>query len=799
MADRALQASQEGLNLAQRALTNNRLTQKALAERLQVTRQPIGKFFRGDRVDRNLFVEICRTLNLDWEEVVKQPDEPDAKAVQDAAIDIDALVQEVREKIKPFIQDRCGYMRVLDMTEPIGLDDIYTKVNIVKKITGLQHKPITELLQEYKPENFERFGLTKITEERVPALEAVNKYTKLMMLGKPGAGKTTFLKYVSLQCSKGEFHAELVPVFVALKDFSEALNKPNLVEYINHQFSRYKVTATQVTYLLNQSRVLLLLDGIDEVRDEDNSRVLKEIRNLSDFFQGNRFIMTCRIAAQEYTFEKFTEVEIADFDKEQISTFAASWFKGKSLKSETFIKQLENNSRIKELAGNPLLLTLLSLRFEGSMGFPANRSELYEEGLDVLLRRWDAERDIERNLVYKKLSVQRKKDLLSKIALITFETGDYLFKQRVVEEYITDYIRNLPGANTDDEALDTDSQAVLRSITAQHGLLVERAKGIYSFSHLTFHEYFTAREIVFRRQPLEEALQTLVGHIKDKRWREIFLLAVGILQPSADRLLLLMKQQVEALVAGSEELQTFLHWVYVKSNQVNVRYKLVAVRAFYLDHALELMISVDMAEPRSLELDLTVDLELTRALASTTLSPDLDLARDLAFGLDLKLDEVLARDLGLTLEHVSILDRVPSDRATAYKISGVLDRVSALSRVGILDDALKLELEPELKQDLQKLKAQLPDPDEDEKRINKWWQSNGQAWAEELRMTMIGYRLIGYDWRFSKEQERELKQYYNTNVLLVECLNSDGYVSREVRQEIEDTLLLPITEIEKYS
>jgi hypothetical protein len=43
-----------------------------------------------------------------------------------------------------------------------------------------------------------------------------------------------------------------------------------------------------------------------------------------------------------------------------------------------------------------------------------------------------------------------------------------------------------------------------------------------------------------------------------------------------------------------------------------------------------------------------------------------------------------------------------------------------------------------------------------------------------------------------------LQQYYNANKLLVDCLNSDCYVSREVRQEIEDTLLLPIAEIEKY-
>ena len=92
--------------------------------------------------------------------------------------------------------------------------------------------------------------------------------------------------------------------------------------------------------------------------------------------------------------------------------------------------------------------------------------------------------------------MQHKKDLLSQIALTTFERGDYFFKQKQLEQYISDYIRNLPDAQNGPEALQLDSEMVLKSIEAQHGLLVERAQKIYSFSHLTFQEYFTARAIV---------------------------------------------------------------------------------------------------------------------------------------------------------------------------------------------------------------------------------------------------------------------------------------------------------------
>jgi predicted NACHT family NTPase len=57
---------------------------------------------------------------------------------------------------------------------------------------------------------------------------------------------------------------------------------------------------------------------------------------------------------------------------------------------------------------------------------------------------------------------------------------------------------------------------------------------------------------------------------------------------------------------------------------------------------------------------------------------------------------------------------------------------------------------------------------------------------------MIQHRNIGHDWQFSEAQNKLLQQYYDANKLLVDCLNSDCYVSREVRAEIEASLLLPI-------
>src|SRR5205085_2088013 len=121
------------------------------------------------------------------------------------------------------------------------------------------------------------------------------------------------------------------------------------------------------------------------------------------------------------------------------------------------------------------------------------------------------------------------------------------FEGNTLQLLIADYLRTLRSDRVDSSALEIDSLAVLKSMETQHGLMVERARQIYSFSHLTFQEYFTARAIVASS---EVSLQQLVRHLTEQRWREVFLLTAQML-PNADRLLQLMKQQVDALVSAS--------------------------------------------------------------------------------------------------------------------------------------------------------------------------------------------------------------------------------------------------------
>jgi predicted NACHT family NTPase len=536
---------------------------------------------------------------------------------------------------------------------------------------------------------------------------------------------------------------------------------------------------------------------LDEVRDADSSRVLRQIQEFLQQFSQNQFVITCRIAAREYTFEQFTEVEIADFDDEQIADFSGKWFRSKNdlIKAERFLEKLKEDEPIRELATNPLLLTLLCLVFEDSGSFPTNRAELYENGVDVLLKKWDVTRNIEREQVYKRLSLKRKEDLLSQIARTTFEAGNYFFKQREVERYITQYIQNLPDASTDPEALELDSAAVLKSIEAHHGLFVERARGIYSFSHLTFHEYFTARKIVASCNPYaadDPTLQMLVRHVTEKRWREVFLLTVGMLV-TADILLRLMKTRIDGLLAKDEKLQQFLRWVHQKSCEVEQElnsYQLEkppVLRVCYFSFGLALNI-----EPKPDFIDFGMSLFHDIIDFVRQIEPEI-----LGTHSPLSFDEGISKTCFYALNKVCFK---PKDNSNYYYIADNLNgELDDLYDQFDLDRCREREKKYfKLENLLHQLQNQLPSRD-DMKVYSDWWKYKSKAWAEQLRAVMIEHRNIGHDWQFTNEQKKLLQQYYDANKLLVDCLNSDCYVSREVRQEIEETLLLPITEIVKRS
>ena len=765
MAKRSLKASPLKIDKARKAFERIGWTQEYLAAEVGLsTRQSVWKFFKGKPIERNTFIDICFQLSLDWQEIADSPPLPPRekdnfvvqktiKTIAATAPESNLLVQRARSQVNGQIEAQCGTIQsFFEFAEPLALENIYTKQNVFTRLSNQRWLEISDL------QNSCQRSLADLTIETIPAQEAVAKHQKLMLLGKPGAGKTTFLQHLALECVRGNFKADCIPVVIFFRTFiaqAEESRDFSLLGYLERFWGNYNLSLEEIISLLQQGKVLILLDGLDEIPQKYEQNVFQQIQQFSQVYYQNLFIITCRLAGQQYRFNGFTYVELADFNPTQVEIFAKRWFVATAEddrtgenKAQQFLEQLQdkNNQAIRELVSTPILLNLICSVFQERLSFPDKRARLYQEGLDILLVRWDRSRGIERDRAYHSLTLPDKIKLLSQIAAVNFERGNYFFETEQLLQTIASYLANLSDAPSDRETLRLDSKAILKAIEVQHGLLIERARGIYSFSHLTFQEYLTARKIVSNSnsEELNQALEQLASKITNPQWREVILLTASMLE-NADYLIQQLKNQVDAIVKEDTELQKFLQFIDRKTKALSLPYKPAAVRAFYFtlfyNRDLNLAISLDPQLAKELPNDLALDLALERAYIlalSLVKNPDIKQILNFSFALQFKSN---------------------------------------------------LTLSPDLKKAIDTLKQELPDLDRGKEYLLTWWSIDGNDWVNKFRQLINQNRYFDLNYDLNPGRQELLHNYYTNNQFLLQLLDLGFNLTIAFSQKIKDNFL----------
>ncbi|MEA5479017.1 NACHT domain-containing protein [Pseudanabaena galeata UHCC 0370] len=496
---------------------------------------------------------------------------------RDVGKDLQDVVFKAAGKYIESYTKRHGKLKVLGMKDPVELDEIFTTVQLLGEDEVQQFATIDDLEKLYR-EAGQRL-LRYRSKERQDGITVASQKQFLMVLGAPGAGKSTFLRKIGLESfkgKKGNFKHQAIPVLLELKKFTES--KIDLKALIEAEFTTcgFPKPKEFTESALDQGKLLILLDGLDEVPSANVNSVIDAIQDFVDRYDKNRYIASCRTAAYRYNFKRFSDVILSEFDDEQIQQFINNWFRSEEDKQAGTaalcweLLERSENKAAKELAHSPILLTFLCLTYDKSQTFANNRSGLYKKALRILLEEWAAEKRIMRQEIYEGLSVELEEVLLSEIACEGFEADRLFIPQSQLVERIKKFLSSNLNAPKQ-----LSGEQVLEAIAIQQGILVERVEDVYSFSHLTLQEYLTARYIYAHGQ-ISEMVEK---YLTDDRWREVFLLTSGLMVDRGSDALLLEMHKVAKQYARHPKVKALLQWAEQVTTGSSGDFKPAAKRA----------------------------------------------------------------------------------------------------------------------------------------------------------------------------------------------------------------------------
>jgi formylglycine-generating enzyme required for sulfatase activity len=422
---------------------------------------------------------------------------------------------------------------------------------------------------------------------RLSALDMLDRERKLVLLGGPGSGKSTFLNYVAL-CMAGEMlggtainldtlvapiflnpgsddgkakpqrwdHGALLPVLVLLRDLASelpapgaAVNADTLWQHIEGRLKRAALTdfAPHLKSELLKRGGLILLDGLDEVPDPlvRREQVKQALQDFADTFSKCRFLVTSRTYAytrQDWKLSGFVEVALLPFTPGQVQRFVDAWYahliellrlsqSDAEGRADLLKHTLKHNKRLAELAGRPLLLTLIArVHTERGGVLPEKREELYAQAVELLLTQWeslkvsykaDGTRQIAPSLA-EWLNASRD-DIRRELNKLCFEAhrdqAELVGTADIRQERLVTALLNAAPSKAD-----IKPKLLEEYLRDRAGLLASHDEGLYQFPHRTFQEYLAACHLTVDRFPdeLSRLLRT-----DPSRWREVTLLAAA--------------------------------------------------------------------------------------------------------------------------------------------------------------------------------------------------------------------------------------------------------------------------------
>ena len=350
-----------------------------------------------------------------------------------------------------------------------------------------------------------------------------------LLRGLPGSGKTTLLRYLAHRFAglgaTGE--KNYLPIYFRCKalDLSETTLEKLIQNQINQNCDSkemYDALCGPENFLENHS--VLLFDGLDEIEHAETAKNFAAALNkLAQQYPRCKIIVASRpIGLARADFPQFRGLDVLKLTPEMIDAYLEKWFAHDQRKIAALQAVLADKPRIRALAENPFLLSMICYTFAqgDDAGLIERRSELYKNCTDALLRRgYDWE-----NAATSKTGTTDTLKILKELSLRFF-----LWQEA---DFPVDQV-NVMGRRVHTAATLGATESFLDRVQRDTGLL-QRDKDGFTFVHRSLWEYFTA--LALRD---EKNLDFVIRHAAILEWEEVVRLYAGLL-PNDDNVVKLI-------------------------------------------------------------------------------------------------------------------------------------------------------------------------------------------------------------------------------------------------------------------
>ena len=461
------------------------------------------------------------------------------------------------------------------------LAQIFVMPDVLEEVTLHNHLDIQEFeegknLQQMQRET--RSGRIFLASQ----LLHQNQSNKFVLLGAPGSGKTTLLSFFAVMLAQDNPEKiglpsgiDCLPILIKIRDFAR-LSDINLLDYAR-QFAEKNMSVKPLPegffeYWLADGRAMILLDGLDEVVEESKRyEVVQHIESFLGQYHQNLAIITSRPAGYKRDFfntSEFEHYQLQLFDDAKVDEFINHWYDSRvrdateaQRRKDSIKKALDENDRIKLLARNPLLLTIIALIHRYQAVLPRARHKLYEKAVETLLKNWDANKNLTEQSGFKCLDVDDLRRLMEILAYGIHTQGSTDKPEGgtlILKEDLLDQLTKNIKIKKQVERFEAKEEAkrFVDFIQQRTGLLNEQGQDLYAFVHKTFQEYLCAQEISYQADD-DDDFQIVINHIQehlhDPHWREVLLLLIAQQKPKK------AAKAMRAILAANSEHEEWLH------------------------------------------------------------------------------------------------------------------------------------------------------------------------------------------------------------------------------------------------